>query len=167
MKRTLLTVLAITLCLTIFSGCNKECEHNWERIGNYNESTAQDKCTKCGETRLYTDPDSIDPSHKQNEAILSEFDMYCTMSEISSVNQKTIKISKTDNTCQFGYGIESSTVGIGTYELTTTILTLTFERGHVYVFNVVGDDMVFDADKSSTPVVEDGTVFKKVNQIEN
>ena len=59
MKRILLTVLAITLCLTIFSGCNKECEHNWERIGNYNESTAQDMCTKCGETRLYTDPDSV------------------------------------------------------------------------------------------------------------
>ena len=67
MKRILLTVLAITLCLTIFSGCNKECEHNWERIGNYNESTAQDKCTKCGETRLYTDPNSIDPSHEQSE----------------------------------------------------------------------------------------------------
>ena len=59
MKRILLTVLMITLCLTIFSGCNKECEHNWERIGNYNESTAQDKCTKCGETILYTDPDSV------------------------------------------------------------------------------------------------------------
>ena len=67
MKRILLTVLTITLCLTIFSGCNKECEHNWERIGNYNESTAQDRCTKCGETRLYTDPDSIDPSHEQSE----------------------------------------------------------------------------------------------------
>ena len=67
MKRILLTVLAITLCLTIFSGCNKECEHNWERIGNYNESTAQNKCTKCGETRLYTAPDSIDPSHEQSK----------------------------------------------------------------------------------------------------
>ena len=33
--------------------------------------------------------------------------------------------------------------------------------------NGVGDDMVFDADKSSTPVVEDGTVFKKVNQLAN
>ena len=167
MKRILLTVLMITLCLTIFSGCNKECEHNWERIGNYNESTAQDRCTKCGETRLYTDPDAINPSLKQNESILSEFDMYCTVSEINAANPKIIKLSKTDNVCQFGYGIESSAVGLGTYELTTTILTLTFEQGHVYVFNVVGDDMVFDADKSSTPVVEDGTVFKKVNQIAN
>ena len=58
MKRILLTALAMMLCLTIFSGCNKECDHNWERIENYNESTAQDKCTKCGETRLYTDPDN-------------------------------------------------------------------------------------------------------------
>ena len=59
MKRIFLTVLSIMLCLTIFWGCNKKCEHNWERIGNYNEATAQDKCIKCGETRLYTDPDSV------------------------------------------------------------------------------------------------------------
>ena len=85
--------------------------------------------------------------------------MYCTVSEINAANPKIIKLSKTDNVCQFGYGIECSAVGLGTYELTTTILTLTFEQGHVYVFNVVGDDMVFDADKSSTPVVEDGTVY--------
>ena len=67
MKRILLTALAMMLCLTIFSGCNKECDHNWERIENYNGSTAQDKCTKCGETRLDTDPDSINPSHRQDE----------------------------------------------------------------------------------------------------
>lgn len=59
MKRILLTLLAIILCLMAFSGCDKECNHNWERIGNYNESTAQDKCSKCGETRLYTDPDIV------------------------------------------------------------------------------------------------------------
>lgn len=59
MKRVLLSILAIILCLAAFSGCDTECKHDWERIGNYNESTAQDKCTKCGETRLYTDPDSI------------------------------------------------------------------------------------------------------------
>ena len=57
MKRILLAIFAIILCLAAFSGCDKECDHNWERIGNYNESTAQDKCSKCGETRLYTDPD--------------------------------------------------------------------------------------------------------------
>ena len=100
----------------------------------------------------------------QNGSILTEFDMYCTVSEISSVNPKTIKLSKTDNTCQFGHGIESSAVGIGTYELTDTTLTLTLEQDHVYFFNVVGEDLVFDADKSSSPVVEDGTVFKKIKQ---
>ena len=64
MKRILLTILAIILCLMAFSGCDKECDHNWERIGNYNESTAQDKCTKCGETRLYTDPDIMIPGNR-------------------------------------------------------------------------------------------------------
>ena len=72
MKRTLSILIVLLFCLSVFVGCdnalsqnagsqttNTECEHNWERIGNYNESTAQDRCTKCGETRLYTDPDSI------------------------------------------------------------------------------------------------------------
>ena len=64
MKRILLAILAIILCLMAFSGCDKECDHNWERISNYNESTAQDKCTKCGETRLYTDPDIMIPEQE-------------------------------------------------------------------------------------------------------
>ena len=78
MKRTLSILIVLLFCVFVFVGCdnvfssnsgpqtmndtfntNVECEHNWERIGNYNESTAQDRCTKCGETRLYTDPDSI------------------------------------------------------------------------------------------------------------
>lgn len=100
----------------------------------------------------------------QNVSVLSEFDMYSSVSEISSVYPKTIKLSKMDNTCQFGYGIESSAVGLGTYELTDATLTLTLAQDHVYVFNVVGEDLVFDAEKSSSPVVEDRTVFKKVKQ---
>ena len=72
MKRTLSILIVLLFCLSVFVGCdnalsqnagsqttNTECEHNWERIGSYNEFTAQDRCTKCGETRLYTDPDSI------------------------------------------------------------------------------------------------------------
>ena len=85
MKKTLSLLIALLLCVSAFSGCdnvlpqngssqttddtintNAECEHNWERIGNLNESTAQDRCTKCGETRLYTDPDSI---NKPNDEI--------------------------------------------------------------------------------------------------
>ena len=79
MKKTLSLLIALLLCVSAFSGCNNvlpqnadsqttntECEHNWERIGNLNESTAQDRCTKCGETRLYTDPDSI---NKPNDEI--------------------------------------------------------------------------------------------------
>ena len=79
MKRTLSILIVLLLCLSVFIGCdnvlsqnggsqttNTECEHDWERIGNLNESTAQDRCTKCGETRLYTDPDSI---NKPNDEI--------------------------------------------------------------------------------------------------
>lgn len=95
---------------------------------------------------------------------LTDFDMYCTVSTISSVYPKTIKLSKTDNTCHFGYGIESNDERFGTYELTDTTLTLTLEQGHVYTFNVIGEDLVFDADKSTSPVVEDGTLFKRVKQ---
>ena len=74
MKRTLSILIVLLFCLSAFVGCdnalsqntgsqttNTECEHNWERISNYDESTARDRCTICGETRLYTDPDSINP----------------------------------------------------------------------------------------------------------
>lgn len=37
----------------------KNCAHNWERIENLNAYTAVDKCSKCDETRKYTDPDSV------------------------------------------------------------------------------------------------------------
>ena len=41
----------------------EECEHNWERVANVNESTACDKCSKCGETRMYTAPESLPVSY--------------------------------------------------------------------------------------------------------
>ena len=80
MKRALVSLLIIALGLFLLSSCEtlyddtdvsaeskapspnlsqKECEHSWERIGNLNESTARDKCTNCGEIRLYTDPESL------------------------------------------------------------------------------------------------------------
>ena len=59
MKRILLIVLTISLCLPAFSGCGKKCEHNWQRTANFDQHTAVDKCSVCEETRMYTDPDAI------------------------------------------------------------------------------------------------------------
>jgi hypothetical protein len=60
MKRFSLVLLALFLFMSLLCGCgSKECNHNWERISNYDQSTARDQCTKCDEIRLYTDPDSM------------------------------------------------------------------------------------------------------------
>ena len=102
MKKFLTMFLIILLCVSAFSGCdnvlsqnggsqttddtlntNAECEHNWERIGNLNESTAQDKCTKCGETRLYTDPDSINTDNGINDHV-----PYDSMLNLEIINGK-------------------------------------------------------------------------------
>ena len=69
MKKVVLFVCIACLWLT---GCavlpdhleNTECEHDWQRTSNLNESTAVDTCTKCGETRKYTDPDSVPKSYR-------------------------------------------------------------------------------------------------------
>lgn len=62
--RFLSVMLAVTICVFFLAGCdnvkgNKMCEHNWKRAENLNEYTAVDKCSTCGVTRIYTDPDSI------------------------------------------------------------------------------------------------------------
>lgn len=57
MKRILLIIL--TISLPAFSGCAKECDHNWQRTANFDQYTAVDKCTICEETRMYTDRDSL------------------------------------------------------------------------------------------------------------
>ena len=62
LKKILLLILMAVLVISSAS-CSKSdikgCEHNWERVDNFNEYTAMDKCTKCGNTRKYTDPDNI------------------------------------------------------------------------------------------------------------
>ena len=62
LKRILLLILVAVLVISSAS-CSKSdikgCEHNWERIDNFNEYTAMDKCTKCSNTRKYTDPENI------------------------------------------------------------------------------------------------------------
>ncbi|MBR4062777.1 MAG: hypothetical protein IKK01_06900 [Clostridia bacterium] len=59
MKRILLMMFAALMCLSAFSGCAKECDHNWQRTANFDQHTAVDKCTICEETRMYTDRDSL------------------------------------------------------------------------------------------------------------
>lgn len=71
MKRLFLICLILIAAFS-FSSCARtgsptsqnpstttECNHDWKRTDNLNESTAVDACSKCGETRLYTDPDSL------------------------------------------------------------------------------------------------------------
>ena len=65
MKRILLIILMISLCLPAFSGCAKECEHSWQRTANFDQHTAVDKCTICEETRMYTDRESL-PAQASN-----------------------------------------------------------------------------------------------------
>ena len=88
MKKILVFMLAALLCFSLLVSCNLpggeqesgesvsvekddpfdfiDCEHNWERIDNLNESTARDECTKCGMIRLYTDPDKVGETEKTN-----------------------------------------------------------------------------------------------------
>ena len=59
MKRILLIILTISICLLAFCGCAKECEHSWQRTANFDQHTAVDKCSICEETRMYTDPNAL------------------------------------------------------------------------------------------------------------
>ena len=99
MRRILCTVLAIIICASLLTGCDntkghKMCEHNWEKTENFNEHTAVDKCSICGVTRMYTDPDSV--PHSGTE---SNFKMLRYNWDGCGVGQKQI------NTCDLGYAI--------------------------------------------------------------
>ncbi len=75
MKKLLTAILATLLMLSVV-GCGTDegscgtdevsngtdgisCEHKWERAENENEYTAKEKCSLCGITRTYTDPESV------------------------------------------------------------------------------------------------------------
>ena len=61
----------------------------------------------------------------------------------------TIVLRK-DGTCQFTYSLFSSYIADGTYELTDKTLTIkTYDIDNVYIFEVQGSNLVFDASKSS------------------
>ena len=99
MRRFLCIVLAITICVSFLTSCdnanrNKMCEHNWERTENFNEYTAVDKCSICGVTRMYTDPDSIPHSGTESGFKMLRYDW-----DGYGVGQKQI------DTCDLGYVI--------------------------------------------------------------
>lgn len=97
MKKILAIILALAL-ITLFPGCNSDrqtnCEHSWERAESLNEYTAVDKCSKCGVTRMYTDPDAI--THSGTEA---GFKMLRYNWDGWGVSQKEIK------TCDLAYAV--------------------------------------------------------------
>ena len=70
------------------------CEHNWERVENLNEYTATDKCSICGETRIYTDSENI-----PNSNIATGFKILTYQSHNWYVSKKEIK------DCDLGYAI--------------------------------------------------------------
>lgn len=113
MKKFLLCILAIIICISLLFGCNNvlsdnnvsqsindtsdtiiKCKHNWERVENLNEYTAVDKCLICGVTRMYTDPDIEFESVGESgiEMLRYSWDGY-------GVSQKEI------DTCDLGYAI--------------------------------------------------------------
>ena len=82
MRKLVSAMLALMLCASLLSSCNHAlpetgdsqstndtsdtntaCKHNWERSENFNDYTAVDKCSICGVTRMYTDPDNIPDSY--------------------------------------------------------------------------------------------------------
>ena len=69
-----------------------------------------------------------------------------------------------DGTFSMTFSVVSSYIGIGTYEMTEDKLTLRTDDGKfVYVFDIVDDKMIFDAEASSEMVwfsdMKDGSVF--------
>ncbi|MGM9643329.1 MAG: hypothetical protein ACI3XI_08985 [Eubacteriales bacterium] len=104
MKKILAIILALAL-ITLFPGCNSgiqtNCEHSWEQAENLNEYTAVDKCSKCGVTRMYTDPDAI--THSGTEA---GFKMLRYNWDGWGISQKEIK------TCDLAYAVIDSLSGL-------------------------------------------------------
>ena len=113
MRKFVFAMLAIMICISLFSSCNNvlpknndsqstndtsntsaECKHNWERSENFNEYTAVDKCSICGVTRMYTDPDNIPDSGYE-----AGFKMLRYNWDGYGIGQKEIY------TCDLGYAI--------------------------------------------------------------
>ena len=113
MKKILLSMLAIILCMSLLSGCDQKspenngspstgdtsdtstrCTHDWKRTENLNEYTAVEQCSACGITRMYTDTDNISDSSPETgfQMLRYNWDGY-------GIGQKEIQ------NCDLGYAI--------------------------------------------------------------
>lgn len=76
-----------------------------------------------------------------------ESTIYVCYDSIEPVVKPSIMLSARDNSFQFVYSMFSSYLAIGEYELTDEKLTLR-DGDRVFIFDVVGDTFVFDAENS-------------------
>ena len=79
MKKILLSMIAIILCISLLTGCagtvsTPQCNHTWQRIENSNEYTAVEQCSLCNVTRMYTDSASITKSVDEEGFTLLQYD---------------------------------------------------------------------------------------------
>lgn len=125
--------------------------------------------------RIKTDPeDSIDIRTEDVVAFIDKYKDYLPEASIMHVYRfsDSQDITKTaqvvlyeDNTFLFTFSPISSYVGIGTYEINGSKLTLKTNDGkYIYVFDMIDDTLSFDAKASSQQVwfsgITDGSVFK-------
>ena len=139
MKRTTTMLIALLLCLFIFTGCDRDLSKN-----SNSQSTN----------------DTVDTS----EDIVIERIYVC---EESDDVFKPIITLFGDNKCSFTFSALSSYLGIGTYTIEDDFFVLNTDDGlYTYTFKIDGEDMdrlIFVADKSSDYLhqgqFEDGSVF--------
>ena len=139
MKRTTTMLIALLLCLFIFTACDRDLSKN-----SNSQSTN----------------DTVDTS----EDIVIERIYVC---EESDDVFKPIITLFGDNKCSFTFSALSSYLGIGTYTIEDDFFVLNTDDGlYTYTFKIEGEDMdrlIFVADKSSDYIhqgqFEDGSVF--------
>ena len=139
MKRTTTMLIALLLCLFIFTGCDCDLSKN----SNFQSTN-----------------DTVDTS----EDIVIERIYVC---EESDDVFKPIITLLGDNKCSFTFSALSSYLGIGTYTIEDDFFVLNTDDGlYTYTFKIEGEDMdrlIFVADKSSDYIhqgqFEDGSVF--------
>ena len=140
MKRTTTMLIALLLCLFIFTACDRDLSKN-----SNSQSTN----------------DTVDTS----EDIVIERIYVC---EESDDVFKPIITLFGDNKCSFTFSALSSYLGIGTYTIEDDFFVLNTDDGlYTYTFKIEGEDMdrlIFVADKSSDYIhqgqFEDGSVFE-------
>ncbi len=106
--------------------------------------------------------------------LLSRYDVFDKRYSYSSgIDNASLCLYIDDNTCQLTLSMLSSYYGGGTYEESDEYLVVTTNGGKKYTFKKDGDNLIFNADKSSEvpkykyssgaksePCIPDGAVFK-------